>query len=29
QHNQRWHVFLFSQLLKNPQYMNASAKFIN
>ncbi|UYF75909.1 chemotaxis protein CheW [Acinetobacter ursingii] len=29
QHNQRWHVFLFSQLLKKPQYMNASAKFIN
>ncbi|WP_130802379.1 chemotaxis protein CheW [Acinetobacter ihumii] len=29
QHNQHWHVFLFSQLLKNPHYMNASVRFIN
>ena len=29
QHNQQWHVFLLSRLLKNPQYMNASIKFIN
>ena len=29
QHNQRWHVFLFSRLLQNPKYMNASIKFIN
>ncbi|AXY60819.1 chemotaxis protein CheW [Acinetobacter chinensis] len=29
QHNQQWHVFLFSRLLKNPNYMNASIKFIN
>ena len=29
QHNQKWNVFLFSQLLKDPQYMNASEKFIN
>ena len=24
QHNQKWQVFLFSQLLQNPKYMNAS-----
>lgn len=24
QHNQKWHVFLFSQLLDNSKYMNAS-----
>ncbi|MCZ4149762.1 twitching motility protein PilT, partial [Escherichia coli] len=24
-----WHVFLFSRLLQNPHYMNASTKFIN
>ena len=29
QHNQQWHVFLFSRLLDNPKYMNASIKFIN
>lgn len=29
QHNQHWHVFLFSRLLQNPHYMNASTKFIN
>ena len=29
QHNQHWHVFLFSRLLQNPKYMNASIKFIN
>ena len=29
QHNQQWHVFLFSSLLQNPKYMNASIKFIN
>ncbi|MFB5700761.1 chemotaxis protein CheW [Acinetobacter radioresistens] len=29
QHNQHWHVFLFSRLLKDSQYMNASTKFIN
>ena len=29
QHNQYWHVFLFSRLLQNPKYMNASIKFIN
>ncbi|HFF2639583.1 TPA: chemotaxis protein CheW, partial [Acinetobacter nosocomialis] len=26
---QHWHVFLFSRLLQNPHYMNASTKFIN
>ena len=29
QHNQAWNVFLFSRLLNDPQYMNASEKFIN
>ncbi|MFW1675980.1 chemotaxis protein CheW, partial [Acinetobacter baumannii] len=29
QHNQHWHVFLFSRFLQNPHYMNASTKFIN
>ena len=29
QHNQQWHVFLFSRLLQNPKYMNASIKLIN
>ncbi|MFW1806135.1 chemotaxis protein CheW, partial [Acinetobacter baumannii] len=29
QHNQHWHVFLFSLLLQNPHYINASTKFIN
>jgi len=29
QHNQYWHVFLFSRLLKNTNYMNASAKLKN
>ena len=24
QHNQAWNIFLFSRLLKDPQYMNAS-----
>lgn len=24
QHQQKWNVFLFSQLLKNPKYLNAS-----
>ena len=27
QHNQQWNVFLFSQLLKNPKYLNASMNF--
>jgi len=29
QHNQAWNIFLFSRLLNDPQYMNASEKFIN
>lgn len=29
QHNQAWNVFLFSRLLNDTQYMNASEKFIN
>lgn len=29
QHNQAWNVFLFSRLLNDPKYMNASEKFIN
>ena len=29
QHNQQWHVFMLSRLLSNPNYMNASIKFIN
>jgi twitching motility protein PilI len=29
QHNQAWNVFLFSRLLNDPKYMNASTKFIN
>ncbi|WP_173912745.1 chemotaxis protein CheW [Acinetobacter sp. Marseille-Q1618] len=28
QHNRAWNIFLFSQLLKDPKYMNASEKFI-
>ena len=27
QHNQRWNVFLFSKLLKNPKYLNAANNF--
>lgn len=27
QHNQQWNIFLFSQLLKNPKYLNASMNF--
>ena len=27
QHNQKWNVFLFSQLLKNPKYLNTSLNF--
>ena len=27
QHNHQWNVFLFSQLLKNPKYLNASINF--
>ena len=29
QHNQAWNIFLFSRLLNDPKYMNASEKFIN
>ena len=29
QHNQAWNIFLFSRLLSDPNYMNASTKFIN
>lgn len=29
QHNQAWNIFLFSRLINDPQYMNASEKFIN
>ena len=29
QHHQAWNIFLFSRLLNDPQYMNASEKFIN
>lgn len=29
QQNQAWNIFLFSRLLNDPQYMNASEKFIN
>ncbi len=29
QHNQPWNIFLFSRLLNDPKYMNASEKFIN
>lgn len=27
QHNRAWNIFLFSQLLSDPKYMNASEKF--
>ena len=27
QHNQRWNIFLFSELLKNPKYLNAANNF--
>ena len=29
QHNQAWNVFLFSRLLNDPKFMNASAKIYN
>ena len=29
QHHQAWNIFLFSRLLNDPQFMNASEKFIN
>ncbi|NHB57621.1 chemotaxis protein CheW [Acinetobacter shaoyimingii] len=29
QHNQAWNIFLFSRLLSDPKYLNASTKFIN
>ena len=29
QHNHAWNIFMFSRLLNDPQYMNASEKFIN
>ena len=29
QHNHAWNVFLFSRLLNDPKFLNASEKFIN
>lgn len=29
QHEQKWNIFLFSRLLKNPKYLNAAISFKN